>query len=224
MKIIAEIPARAGSQRVKNKNLRLLCGKPMISYSIEAAKQSTILADIYVNSDSDEIGMIAKTLGVKYYKRPIQLASDTSTSDDYNYDFFQSIQPDILVQINPVNPLITAQDIDEIIQHYLDNNFDSLITVKEEKFQAFCDGNAINFDIKKQLPRTQDILPIHICAWPVCIWKKEIFMKSYKDNGYAIFSGDLCLYPVSFLAAIKVSYEADFQLAEKLLQIKQTNI
>ena len=84
MNIIAEIPARAGSQRVKNKNMRLLNGKPLISYAIKSAKDSKFLTDIYVNSDSDEIGEYGKTLGCKFYKRPEYLGSDTTTSDEYN--------------------------------------------------------------------------------------------------------------------------------------------
>ena len=221
MKIVAEIPARAGSQRVKNKNLRLLNGKPMISYAIEAAKKSVLLTDIYVNTDSDEIGEFSKTLGVKFYKRPSHLASDNTTSDEYNYDFFKSIKPDLLVQVNPVCPLVTGSDIDEIIEYYLDNEIDSLVTVREERLQAFCEGKAINFDINKQLPRTQDISPVLICTWPVCIWKRETFMNSFEKNGHAIFSGKLYLYPVSYLRSIKISYENDFLLAEKILEIDQ---
>ena len=220
MKIVAEIPARAGSERVKNKNLRLLNGKPLISYAIEAAKSSTLLTDIYVNSDSDEIGSYAKTQGVKYYKRPEHLGSNTATSDEYNYNFFENIKPDLLIQINPVCPFITGEDIDEIIQYYIDNQIDSLVTVRKEQFQAFCDGKAINFNIDEQLPRTQDISPILICAWPVCIWKRETFMKSFEDTGHAVFSGNLGFYPVSFLKSIKISYEEDFKLAEQLLSIK----
>ncbi len=223
MKIVAEIPARAGSQRVKNKNLRLLNGKPMISYAIEAAKKSVLLTDIYVNTDSDEIGEFSKTLGVKFYKRPDQLASDTATSDDYNYDFFKSIQPDLLVQVNPVNPFVTGRNIDDIIQYFLDNDLDSLVTVREEKLQAFCDSKAINFDIEKKLPRTQDIPPVLICVWPVCIWEKESFIKSFEEKGHGVFSGNLGFYPVSFFTALKISYEADFQLAEKFLQMKNDN-
>ena len=94
----------------------------MISYAIEAAKNSTLITDVYVNSDSDEIGEVSKALGVKFYKRPKHLASDTASSDDYNYDFFQSIQPDLLVQVNPVNPLIMGNDIDNIIQYFLDKD------------------------------------------------------------------------------------------------------
>lgn len=219
MNIIAEIPARASSKRVKNKNLRFLNGRPMICYAVEAAKDSKLLTDIYINSDSDEIGEYGKTLGVKYYKRPEHLGSDTTTSDEYNYDFFKTIKPDLLVQVNPVCPLITGNDIDDIIQYYLENDIDSLVTVREERFQAFCDGKAINFNIDEQLPRTQDISPILICAWPVCIWKRETFISSYNDNGHAVFSGKLDLYPVSFLTALKISYEEDFQLAEKLMRI-----
>ena len=50
---------------------------------------STLLSDVYVNSDSDEIGRLGESLGAKYYKRPEHLASDTATSDDYNYNFFR---------------------------------------------------------------------------------------------------------------------------------------
>ncbi len=98
------------------------------------------------------------------------------------------------------------KDIDEIIQYYIDNQIDSLVTVRKEQFQAFCDGKSINFDIDEQLPRTQDISPILICAWPVCIWKRETFMKSFEDKGHAVFSGNLGFYPVSFLKSIKIYY------------------
>jgi CMP-N-acetylneuraminic acid synthetase len=219
MKIFAEIPARAGSQRVKNKNMRLLNGKPMIHYAIEAAKASKLLTAVYVNTDSEEIGEYALGQGVQYYKRQKDLASDHATSDEYNYDFFQSTGADILVQVNPVCPFVTASLIDAAIREFNNNSFDSLVTVREEQFQAFHNGEAINFDINKHLPRTQDILPIQICAWPVSIWRKDTFMKSYRDKGHAVFSGKISLFPVSFLTSIKVSYERDFVLAEKLLQI-----
>lgn len=219
MKIIAEIPARAGSQRIKNKNLRLLNGHPMIKYAIDAARGSLLLDDVYVNSDSDEIGNYGKSLGVNYYKRPEKLANNTATSDEYNYDFFKVFNPDLLVQINPVCPMITSKDIDEIVQFFLKNNFDSLITVRKERLHAFCNGEPINVDITKQLPRTQDIEPILICAWPICIWRKESFIKSYEEKGHAVLSGNIGFYPVSLLTSMKISYEEDFILVDKLMRI-----
>ena len=147
MKIVAQVPARSGSQRVKNKNLRLLNGKPLISYVIEASKKVDFFDDIYVNTDCDKIGNYAKSLGVKYYKRPSILASNTATSDEYNYDFLKNHDLDLLVQINPVCPLITSDEIKEIINHFLDKDLDTLITVREERFQAFYKGEPINFSL-----------------------------------------------------------------------------
>lgn len=219
MKIIAEIPARAGSKRVKNKNLRQLSGKPLIQYAIEAAKNSNLLDDIYVNSDSDEIGRFGISKGIKYYKRSKELSGDYSTSDDYNYDFFVNVNPDILVQINPVCPFVNSSLIDNSIKYFLEKKIDTLISVREERLQAFCSGKPINFDIEKALPRTQDIEPVLICSWPVSIWRKEKFINSYKKKGQAVFSGNVGFYKTSFVEAIKISYEEDFQLAEKLMSI-----
>ena len=218
MNILAIIPARGGSKRLKRKNIRDVLGKPMISYAIEAAKRSRLLSEVYVNSDSNEIGNYAESLGVKFYNRPEELAGDFTTSDEYNYDFINAVKPDILVQVNPVCPLIGSDDIDDIIAYFIDKNADSLVTIKEERLQAFHKGKPINFDINKKLPRTQDIEPIQVCSWPVCIWKAETFKKAFEKEGHAVFSGNLELYPVSQLKSVKVSYEEDFILAETLLK------
>ncbi len=219
MKIIAEIPARAGSKRVKNKNLRILAGKPLIEYAIDAAKKSNLIDDIYVNSDSDEIGQFGISKGIKYYKRSKELSGDLSTSDDYNYDFFINVKPDILIQINPVCPFVNSNLINNSIKYYLEKKIDTLISVKEERLQAFCADKPINFDIDKPLPRTQDINPVLICSWPVSIWRKETFINNYLKKGHAVFSGNVGFFKTSFAESIKISYEEDFKLAENLMSL-----
>jgi len=219
MKIVGEIPARLGSKRVKNKNLRLINGKPLISYAINAAKKSKKLSEIYINSESEQIGSVAKKYGVKFYKRKPELAKDNIVSDQFNYDFLKNIETDILVMINPVSPLITEKDIDKVINYFNKNNFDSVITIKEERLQAFCNGKPINFNPKKLLPMTQDISPIQLCCWSVCVWRAKTFIKSFEKNGYAVFSGRVGFFPLNPLKAIKISTEEDFKLAENLLKI-----
>ena len=86
-KYIAEIPARLGSQRVKQKNLRLIEGEPMIAYAIKACKNASSISEVYVNTESDLIGQVALDYGVKYYKRSQELALDHIVSDQFNYDF-----------------------------------------------------------------------------------------------------------------------------------------
>lgn len=220
IKIIGEIPARLGSKRVKQKNLRLINGKPLITYAINAAKEATALSEIYVNTESDLIGQIALDNGVKYYKRKPELAGDSIVSDEFNYDFIKNIKTDILVMINPVSPLITGPDIDERVNFFLKNNFDSLITTREEKLQAFCGNKAVNFNPNDKIPRTQEVSPIQLCSWAICIWRAKTFARAFERKGCAVFSGKVTLYPMDPLKAIKISREEDFALAEALLQKK----
>ena len=76
MKVIAMIPARLGSKRVKNKNLRLLGGKPLIAHVIETVKETNIFDEIYINSESDVFKQIADSYGINFYKRPSELSTD----------------------------------------------------------------------------------------------------------------------------------------------------
>ena len=220
-RIIGEIPARYESKRVKQKNLRLINGKPLICYAIEAAKGAKTLREVYVNTESDIIGKIAIDNEVKFYKRDASLSTDTATSDQFNYDFIKGTKADVLVMINPVSPLIEATDIDNVVRFFLENDYDTVITIREEKLQAFCNDKPINFDINRMLPRTQDISPIQICAWSVCVWRGKTFLDSFEKKGYAVFSGKIGFYPISFLKSIKISTEEDFLLAEKLLLYKK---
>lgn len=220
-KIIGMIPARYGSKRVKQKNLRVMGGKPLIYYAIEAAKSAKTLKEVYVNTESDVIGRIAVDNGVKYYKRNPLLSTDTSTLDEFNYDFIKGTKADILVLINPACPLIETVDINNVVKYFLENDHDTVITVLEERLQAFCNGKPINFDINSMLPKTQDIYPIQICIWAVCVWRAKTFLESFEKKGYAVFSGKIGFYPLSFLKSIKISTEEDFLLAERLLLYKK---
>lgn len=84
---IAIIPARAGSKRIKHKNIKLFCGKPLIAYSIEAAKKSGLFDQIVVSTDSLEIAKLSKELGATVpFTRPEALSDDfTSTRDVINH-------------------------------------------------------------------------------------------------------------------------------------------
>jgi CMP-N-acetylneuraminic acid synthetase len=218
MKIIAEIPARYGSKRVKNKNLKLLNGKPLISYVIEAAKNATKIDRIFINSESDEIGKIADEYDIDFYKRSAELAEDHIVSDQFNYDFLRNTDCDVLVMINPVSPLITGNDIDEAIDYYFTNQLDTLISIREEKFQAFFQDKPINFNINELLPMTQNLLPIQICSWAINIWNKNIFLKHYEEKGHAVFSGKVGFFPLDRIKSLKISEPIDFKMAELVLK------
>ena len=82
MKIIAIIPARGGSKGIPRKNIRLLAGKPLIAYSIEAALKSRYINKVVVSTEDAEIAEISRRYGVEIIKRPEELAKDESPTID----------------------------------------------------------------------------------------------------------------------------------------------
>jgi CMP-N-acetylneuraminic acid synthetase len=139
-KILAIIPARGGSKGLPNKNIKDLCGKPLISYTINSAKNSIYLDEVVVSSDSQEIIDIAKKYGANTpFIRPKELATDTATSidvvihtinfykDKLNQDF------DYIILLEPTSPLREDDDIDNMIKLLIDNEdkYDSLCSIGE---------------------------------------------------------------------------------------------
>lgn len=219
-RFVIEIPARMDSKRIKQKNLRVLGGKPMIQYAIEAAKQSNV-SEIYVNTESDTIGHLAEDNRVKFYKRNPELSQDAVTSDTFNYDFIKKVRCEALVMVNPVSPLITGKDIDAVIDFYQKDDYDTVITVREERLQAFCEGKPVNFNPNAILPMTQNIPPVVLCAWSICVWRAKTFIESFEKNGYAVFSGKVGFFPMDPLKCIKISTEEDFQMVNAILESRR---
>lgn len=220
MKYVIEIPVRLGSKRVPQKNLRLINGKPMVGYAIDACKGSKNASGIYVNTEGAIMKKLCQEYGVNFYERKPELLLDEVVQDQFNYDFLCHIETDHLVMVNPVSPLILAEDIDNAIDYYENNGLDCLISIREEKLQAFFDGKPLNFSDKALLPMTQKLSPIQLCAWTVCIWNAKKFIEHYEKIGYAVFVGNYGLYPIDPIRAIKVSSEEDFKLAELYLKAR----
>jgi CMP-N-acetylneuraminic acid synthetase len=219
-KLVVHIPARAGSKRLKSKNLRILEGKPMISYAIDCAKSSGLADEIYVNTDSDELADLAVESGVKVYRRSPSLATDSSTGDDFTADIIEALQLDTLMMISPVCPLVAVDDVKRAVAAFRnDSKADALITCTETQMQTAMDGHFVNIDPEGPLAPTQDNPKMQICNWAVTIWNGPAFLRNYRK-----FKGGYCgthriLLPIDPLHSVKISNEADFRLVESLLSV-----
>lgn len=222
MKYTAQIPVRLGSKRVPKKNLRLINGKPMVAYAIEASRASKYIDETYINSEAEILKKLANEYEVNFYKRKPELALDYITQDQFNYDFLCNIETENLVLVNPVSPLVLPEDIDNAIDYFEKNKLDTLISVREEKLQSFYKNKPINFSKNALLPMTQNLNPIQLAAWTVCIWNAAKFKTHFEKNGFAVFVGKYGLYPFDPIRSLKVSTEHDFKLAE--LYIKSRNL
>lgn len=223
-KLVAHIPARAGSKRVKSKNLRMLHGKPMIAYAIECAKACPEIEEVYVNTDCPKLAALAEEYGVKVFLRNPDLASDTATGDDFTVDIMDRLQLDTLMMISPVCPLVTPEDVTNAIAAYkASETADALITCEETSMQVAMEGEFVNIDPVGPLKPSQENPKIQTCNWAVTIWNADAFRKNY-----AAFKGGYCgtnriLYPIDPLRSVKVSYEEDFKMVEALLTARAAN-
>ncbi|QTL97711.1 CMP-N-acetlyneuraminic acid synthetase [Iocasia frigidifontis] len=134
-KILALIPARAGSKGVKSKNIRELAGKPLIAYTIMEAIKSNIFEDIIVSTDSEKIADIARKYGANVpFLRPKKFALDDSSTIDviiHCFNFMRNIGKEYqeVILLQPTSPLRRAHHIKEAYQLFNSKNADFIISV-----------------------------------------------------------------------------------------------
>lgn len=134
-KIIAVIPARGGSKGIPHKNIIDLCGKPLISYSIIEGLKSKYIDYLMVSTDDEEIAEIAKKHGADVpFIRPVDLATDTSKTIDVVLHVLGNLKKqghlyDVLVLLQPTQPLRTSTDIDLAIERYFETGCKSLVSI-----------------------------------------------------------------------------------------------
>ena len=131
--VVAIIPARKNSKRLRNKNIYMVNGKPMINWVIDAAKKSKYINDIYVTSDSAKIIQISKSQKVKTIKRPAFLAKDNVFKMDAIVHATGVISkfrtPTVVISLQANSPEIKARDIDKAIKKLIDSNLNEVISI-----------------------------------------------------------------------------------------------
>ncbi|MCB7481339.1 cytidylyltransferase domain-containing protein [Christiangramia sediminis] len=137
MKILGIIPARGGSKGIPGKNIKLLGKKPLLEYTVDAVRSSSLLDRCILSSEDNNIIQIAHQLGLDVpFKRPENLADDNSTSLDvirHAIDFFESKNDffDAVCLLQVTSPFREKSLIDKAILKFIESRADSLISVRE---------------------------------------------------------------------------------------------
>lgn len=137
-KILSIIPARGGSKGILRKNIKKLCGKPLIHYSIKAGLESTHIDRVVVSTEDKEIASVVEKYNAEVIKRPVELAQDDSLAF-FTYihvlDFLKNNEeyyPNIIVILQPTSPLRIVEDVDNAIELFMKIDCDSVIGVTED--------------------------------------------------------------------------------------------
>ena len=217
-KIIAMIPARIGSTRLKFKNLALVNKKPLIYYSINASIKSNIFDKIIINSDDNVFKKIANRYKVGFYNRPKKLGGNNIKSDDVVYDFLKSYKCDVLVWVNPIAPLQDPKDINKIVKDFLKSNSNSLYTVVDRKVHALYQNKILNFKKDIKFQQTQSLKPITEMVYTLMMWKRKEFIKNYSKFGNAFLKGKIKYYKVDTLNSFIVKNANDLFIVDTIIK------
>jgi CMP-N,N'-diacetyllegionaminic acid synthase len=134
-RVLGVIPARGGSKRIYRKNLRPLCGKPLIAWTIEAAKQAKSLTTWVVSTEDYEIGQVSVALGAQVVRRPQELATDLASSDEVALHVLNWLGGDfdLVVLLHPTSPIRDPGHIDDAVSLLWASTAPSLASVEYAK-------------------------------------------------------------------------------------------
>jgi pseudaminic acid cytidylyltransferase len=222
-KRLAVIPARGGSKRISNKNIRNFCGRPMITYIIEAALISGLFDEIHVSTDSQQIAELVTDLGLKVaFLRPPQLADDyTPIMPVLKYVLEEYLERgrsfDSIALLMACTPMITADDLRGAAALFdLNNCKQAIIGIAEYPcpvewaFRRESNGVLVPVQPGMFSVRSQDLAPAYFDAGQFCLMSSEQVLSAEGAGTDTNFLG----YPLQRHQAIDIDTEDDWNFAE----------
>lgn len=227
--MLAIIPARGGSKGVPRKNIKDLEGKPLISYTINAAKESKYIDRIIVSTDDEEIAELALKYGAEVpFLRPKELATDNAKAIDnyiYTIDRLNKMNKDVdeikeFIVLQPTSPLRTSVDIDNAIKIFYENNADTVISIVKSEHpptwykRISKEGILVDYfqSIDNSLNR-QEAEETYLPNGAIYIFKYA----SLKEN-YGYYNSKTYPYIMAQENSVDIDTIVDFKLAEVLMK------
>lgn len=230
MSVLCTICARGGSKGVKNKNIRMMNGRPLIAYTIEQAKTCGIFDHVVISTDSDAIAETAVTYGAEvFFKRDSELASDTAGKVQVIRDAMLKSEAhygktyDHHVDLDATSPLRDVNDIRAAYAQFLCDDNDILITAMPARRNPYfnlvektADGRV---SLSKNLPhgvsRRQDAPKCYDMNASIYIWKREALLECG-----TLFTDKTGLYVMPEERSIDIDSELDFEFVSYMMRKK----
>ncbi|MBN2282906.1 MAG: acylneuraminate cytidylyltransferase family protein [Deltaproteobacteria bacterium] len=230
--VLAIIPARGGSKGLPGKNIKELCGKPLIAWSIEQAQSCKDIDEIVVSTDDEEIAEVAKKYGAGVpFIRPAELANDTAKSIDVIFHTIEWLkkhkgyQTGYILLLQPTSPLRAEEDIENAILILKDKNARAVVSVCETDHHPWWsnilpeDGNMESFIRPEMMNKRRQELPVFYKLNGAIYLADTDYL--YKYNGF--FGPDTFAHKMPQSRSVDIDSDLDFSLAALLLREKMND-
>lgn len=218
MSTIAFVPVRSGSKSIKDKNIKLLNGKPLFFWVLNALQNASEINKIILATDSTNYAEIAKSFNfskLEIYMRSAENASDTASTESVVLEYLEKANlnsQDIFVLAQATSPLTKSEDFDNALRQFAYSGKNSMLScVKSKRFFWDKDGNTINYDYRNR-PRRQDFDGMFMENGAFYINKVENILKD-KNR----LSGKIGIYEMHESTAIEIDEPIDWKIVEILL-------
>ncbi|MCR4964289.1 MAG: acylneuraminate cytidylyltransferase family protein [Bacteroidales bacterium] len=217
-RIVAMVPIKLNSERVKEKNLRTFYdGKPLIKFILEALVASKKINEVYVYCSSERIQEYLIE-GVKFLKRPEYLDGNGCNCNDIIREFMKVVDADIYVVSHATAPFTKPESIEKCIDAVINGDtYDSSFTVERIQTFLWSQGKPLNFDVD-HFPRTQDLDPIYMETSGAFVFPKWVFEKYNRRVGIKP-----CLVEVDPIEVSDIDTEYDMMVAQALYKYMKEN-
>ncbi|WP_416826485.1 cytidylyltransferase domain-containing protein [Ectobacillus polymachus] len=216
-RILGIIPARGGSKGILRKNIRLLAGKPLLSWTIEEAKKSKYIDRMVLSSENKEIMEVAKKYGCEVpFIRPKELALDESSSVEVVLHCLHHLDEyDWFILLQPTSPFRLANDIDQCIEYCIKKNANSCVSVTETEkspFWMYCMDEEAKLkniiDSNQTAVRRQDLPKVYSLNGAIYLARCKWFQEKK-----SLLSSETVGFPMPKERSLDIDTEWDFSLA-----------
>jgi len=227
MRVLGLIPARGGSKGVPRKNIKLLCGRPLLSYTAEAALSSRRLSRVILSTEDEEIAEAGRSCGLEVpFLRPAELASDETPMLPVVQHAVRFLEEhgdhfDAVCLLQPTNPLRTAGDIDGCIQLLESGDADAVVTTlpvpaeHNPHWVYFRDGQGmlrLSTGERTPIPRRQALPPAFHREGSVYVTRRETLMERNSFYGARLLG-----YEMNAERSVNIDGHEDWLRAERLI-------
>lgn len=225
-RILALIPARGGSKRLPGKNTKLINGKPLIAWTIEAAKNSKYIDTVVVSTEDNTIAKISANCGATIpFIRPKELATDNASTKsviEHCLNHLKSAEDnyDVFILLQPTSPLREEKHIDEALELFFAKEANFVLSVCECEHSPLWsntlpkDQSLDQFIAKEANKRGQELPVYHRLNGAICICNISAYLETDGDT----YSADSFAYIMGAHSSVDIDNEIDFLLAETLFQ------